>query len=100
MGDNIHEVFVKEVFPLVLEILKCDKRQNILITYDTSAYKFWRNSDYYKSQNLSSGGGGNELNIGLEEVEKIIDEYIKSNTNISNSLLTISDGDIGSDKSI
>ena len=38
--------------------------------------------------------------IGLEEVEKIIDEYIKSNTNISNSLLTISDGDIGSDKSI
>ena len=97
MGDNIHEVFVKEVFPLVLEILKCDKRQNILITYDTSAYKYQRNSDYYKSQNLSSGGGGNELNIGLE---KIIDEYIQSNTNISNSLLTISDGDIGSHKSI
>ena len=43
MGDNAHNVFVKEVFPLGLEILKCDKKQNILIIYDTSVYKYWGN---------------------------------------------------------
>jgi hypothetical protein len=44
-------------------------------------FLYWGNSNYYKSQNLSSGGG-NELHIGLTEIEKIIDEYINSNTNI------------------
>ena len=58
MRDNVYDVFVKEIFLL-----------------------YWGNSNYYKSQNLSSGGG-NELHIGLTEIEKIIDEYIKSNTNI------------------
>jgi hypothetical protein len=44
-----------------------------------------------------SSGGCNELYVGLTEVEKIIDEYIKSNTNLSIRLLTISDGDIGNE---
>ena len=38
--------------------------------------------------------------MGLAEVEKIFDEYIKSNKNISIRLLTISDGDIGSESSL
>ena len=93
MRGNV-SVYVKDIFPLVLEKLNCDQKQNILITYDSSAYKYSGNAEYYKNQNLSSGGC-NELYVGLTEVEKIIDEYIKSNTNLSIRLLTISDGDIG-----
>ena len=55
-------------------------------------YKYIGNSDYFKNQNLSSGGG-NELSVGLAEVEKIFDDYIKSNKIMAIRLLTISDGD-------
>ena len=65
--------------------------------------KIWLNyvlrADYYKSQSLSSGGG-NELYMGLDELEKIFDEYIKSNKNLSIRLLTTSDGDIGSENQL
>ena len=98
MGNNVY-IFVKFIFPLVLQKLGCDKEQSILITYDNEAHKYTGNADYYKNQNLSSGGG-NELYMGLAEVEAIFDEYIKSNKNISIRLLTISDGDIGSESSL
>jgi hypothetical protein len=79
-----------------LQNLKYEKKQNILITYDSSAYKYTGDADYFKSQTISSGGG-NELYEGINELEKIFDEYIKSNKNIPIRLLTISDGDIGSE---
>ena len=72
--------------------LGCGKEQSILITYDNNAYKYIGNSDYFKNQNLSSGGG-NELSVGLAEVEKIFDDYIKSNKIMAIRLLTISDCD-------
>ena len=98
MGGNVY-VFVKEIFPLVLEKLKVAEKENILITYDDSAQKYSGNADYYKKQNLSSGGS-NELYMGLSEVEKIFDDYIKSNKKASIRLLTISDGDIGDESSL
>jgi hypothetical protein len=98
MEDNVY-IYVKEIFPLVLEKLKCDKKQNILITYDDFAQKYSGTADYYRNQNLRSGGG-NQLYVGLCEVEKIFDEYIKSNTNLSIRLLTISDGDIGNESNL
>ena len=91
MGGNVY-IFVKSIFPLILEKLGCGKEQSILITYDSNAYKYIGNSDYFKNQNLSSGGG-NELSVGLAEVEKIFDDYIKSNKIMAIRLLTISDGD-------
>ena len=97
--DNNVEIFVKDIFPLILELLGCDKEQNILITYDNKANKYTGNADFYKNQKITSGGG-NELYMGLIEAEKIFDEYIKANTNISIRLLTISDGDIGSESSL
>ena len=98
IGGNVY-VFVKEIFPLVLEKLKVAEKENILITYDHSAQKYSGNADYYKKQNLSSGGS-NELYMGLSEVEKIFDDYIKSNKKAIIRLLTISDGDIGDESFI
>lgn len=60
--DNNVEIFVKDIFPLILELLGCDKEQNILITYDNKANKYTGNADFYKNQKITSGGG-NELNI-------------------------------------
>ena len=56
--------------------------------------KYTGNIDYYKNQDISAGGGTN-LYVGLVELEKILDDYIKSNKNIAIRLLTISDGDVG-----
>ena len=95
MRSNV-SIFVKEIFPKILQNLKYEKKQNILITYDSSAYKYTGDADYFKSQTISSGGG-NELYEGINELEKIFDEYIKSNKYIPIRLLTISDGDIGSE---
>ena len=60
MDDNVY-IFVKEIFPRVLRNLKCDKKQNILITYDNKATKYVGDADYYKSQSLSSGGEMNYI---------------------------------------
>ena len=98
MDDNV-KIFVKDIFPIVLQNLKCEKKQNILITYDNSAYKYTGDAEFYKSQTLTSGGG-NQLYMGLSELEKIFDEYIKSNKNIPIRLLTTSDGDIGSEDAL
>lgn len=98
MGGNVY-TYVKEIFPRVLQNLGCEKKKSILITYDNSAYKYKGDADYFKSQSLSSGGG-NELYMGLTELEKIFDEYIKSNKNLPIRLLTISDGDIGSEDAL
>ena len=98
MDDNVY-TYVKEIFPRVLQNLKYEKKKSILITYDNSAYKYEGDADYFKSQSLSSGGG-NELYMGLTELEKIFDEYIKSNKNLPIRLLTISDGDIGSEDAL
>ena len=98
MDDNVY-TYVKEIFPRVLQNLKYEKKKSILITYDNSAYKYKGDADYFKSQSLSSGGG-NELYMGLTELEKIFDEYIKSNKNLPIRLLTISDGDIGSEDAL
>ena len=98
MDDNVY-TYVKEIFPRVLQNLKYEKKKSILITYDDSAYKYKGDADYFKSQSLSSGGG-NELYMGLTELEKIFDEYIKSNKNLPIRLLTISDGDIGSEDAL
>ena len=91
--DNVN-VYVKEIFPLVLEKLKCDKQENILITYDDPTKEYSGNADFFRNQNLTSDGG-NELSEGLSLLEKKIDEYIKSNTKKQIRLLTISDGDVG-----
>lgn len=98
MDDNVR-VFVKEIFPLVLEKLKCDKQDNILITYDDDAYEYSGNSEYYRKQELSSGGG-TSLYPGLIKVEQKFDEFIKSNIKKPIRLLTISDGDIGDESSL
>ena len=98
MDDNV-KIFVKDIFPIVLQNLKCEKKQNILITYDNNAYKYTGDAEFYKSQTLTSGGG-NQLYMGLSELEKIFDEYIKSNKNIPIRLLTTSDGDIGSEDAL
>ena len=95
MDENTY-IFVKEIFPLVLELLGYDKQENILITYDDEAKKYSGNIEYYKNLEINSGGG-NELYMGLAEFEKLLDEYIKANMNKSIRLLTISDGDIGSE---
>ena len=63
MDDNV-KIFVKDIFPIVLQNLKCEKKQNILITYDNSAYKYTGDAEFYKSQTLTSGGG-NQLYMGL-----------------------------------
>ena len=98
MGNNVY-TYVKEIFPLILEKLKCDKQDNILITYDNEAKEYSGNAEFFKNQKLSSGGG-NELYIGLAEIDKRFDEYIKSNIKKPIRLLTISDGDIGSEDSL
>ena len=98
MNKNTY-IFVKEIFPLVLELLGYDKQENILITYDDEAKKYSGNIEYYKNLEINSGGG-NELYMGLAEFEKLLDEYIKANMNKSIRLLTISDGDIGSESSL
>ena len=98
MGNNVY-TYVKEIFPLILEKLKCDKQDNILITYDNKAKEYSGNAEFFKNQTLSSGGG-NELYIGLAEIDKKFDEYIKSNIKKPIRLLTISDGDIGSEVSL
>ena len=85
--DNVN-VYVKEIFPLVLEKLKCDKQENILITYEDIAQEYSGNADFFRNQNLTSGGA-NELHVGLSLLEKKIDEYIKSNTKKQIRLLTI-----------
>ena len=93
MGDNVYK-YVKGIFPMILEILKCDKKESILITYDDEAKMYSGNADYYKSLNINCGGG-TELYPGLIELEKIFDDYIKSSKRVSIRLLTISDGDVG-----
>jgi uncharacterized sporulation protein YeaH/YhbH (DUF444 family) len=93
MKGNV-KTFSKFIFPLILEKLGCEKEQNILIAYDDKAIKYTGNIDYYKNQDISDGGGTN-LYVGLVELEKILDDYIKSNKNIAIRLLTISDGDVG-----
>ena len=93
MGDNVY-VYVKEIFPLVLEKLKCDKQENILITYEDKAQEYSGNADFFRNQNITSDGG-TQLHVGLSLLEKKIDEYIKSNTKKQIRLLTISDGDVG-----
>ena len=93
MEGNV-ETFSKFIFPLILEKLGCEKEQNILIAYDDKAIKYTGNIDYYKNQDISDGDGTN-LYVGLVELEKILDDYIKSNKNIAIRLLTISDGDVG-----
>ena len=66
MRGNVY-IFVKEIFPKVLEILGCDKQQNILITYDDEATKYIGNADYFRNQNINSGGGTkkNKMKITL-----------------------------------
>ncbi len=93
MHGNVY-IFVKEIFPLVLEKLQTDKQDNILITYDDAAEKFTGNAEYFRNQEIKSKGD-NILYLGLTELEKIFDEYINSNTKKSIRLLTISDGDVG-----
>ena len=93
MDDNV-AIYVNEIFPRVLQNLKCDKKESILITYDDEAIKYMGDADYFKSQSISSRGD-NLLYLGLNELEKIFDEYIKSNKNLPIRLLTISDGDVG-----
>jgi len=98
MGNNTYK-FVKEIFPKILELLKCETKESILITYDNEAKRYSGNAEYYKSQNITSGGG-TELYPGLIEFEKIIDDYIKLNKKLSIRLLTTSDGDIGYEENL
>ena len=78
MRGNVY-IFVKEIFPLVLEKLQTDKQDNILITYDDAAEKFTGNAEYFRNQEIKSKGD-TILYLGLTELEKIFDEYINSNT--------------------
>ena len=98
MDNNVY-IFVKEIFPRVLQNLKYEKKQNILITYDDEAIKYVGDAEYFKSQSIECRGD-NQLYLGLTELEKIFDEYIKSNKNLPIRLLTISDGDIGSENEL
>ena len=56
-------------------------------------------AEYFRSLNLTSEGG-TELYTGLIELEKILDEYINSNTSKSIRLLTTSNGDIGDESAL
>ena len=98
MRGNVY-IFVKEIFPLVLEKLQTDKQDNILITYDDAAEKFSGNAEYFRNQEIKCRGD-NILYLGLTELEKIFDEYINSNTKKPIRLLTISDGDVGNENDV
>ena len=76
MSNNVY-IYVKEIFPLILEKLKCDKQDNILITYDDEAEEYSGNAEFFKNQKISARGD-NILYLGLEKLEISGEECLKT----------------------